>query len=168
MHNGEVPPDRVQDPAELNVPGKGLGRDPQRTPFHWNGGPKAGFTTGEPWLPIAADNDVRNVERERNDSTSILTLYRELIALRRREPALSIGSYQHVAREGDLFAFQRSESGRRFLIVLNFGPNDAVFESDQHTFRGEIAINTHLDRKGERVEGPITIRGDEAIVVELS
>jgi alpha-glucosidase len=39
MHDGEVPPDRVRDPAELNVPGKGLGRDPQRTPFHWNGEP---------------------------------------------------------------------------------------------------------------------------------
>jgi alpha-glucosidase len=111
---------------------------------------------------------VRNVERARDDVKSILNLYRELIALRRREAALSIGSYQHIAREGDLFAFQRSESGRRFLIVLNFGPHDAVFESDQHTFRGEIAINTRLDRSGEHVEGPIQIRGDEAVIVELS
>ena len=168
MHNGEVPPDRVQDPAELNVPGRGLGRDPQRTPFHWTGEPKAGFTTGEPWLPIASDHDVRNVEHERSDPASILNLYRELIALRRREPALSIGSYQHVSRTGDVFAFQRSESGRRFLIVLNFGPDAIVFESDQHTFRGQIVLSTHLDRNGEQVEGPIPMRGDEAVIVELS
>lgn len=168
MHDGEVPPDRVRDPAELNVPGKGLGRDPQRTPFHWNSEPRAGFTTGEPWLPIASDHDVRNVARDKDDPQSILSLYRELIALRRREPALSIGSYQHVDRHGDVFAFQRSESGRRFLIVLNFGPNPAFFESDQHAFRGQVAINTHLDRKGESVEGAIQIRGDEAVVVELN
>jgi len=168
MRDGEVPPDRVRDPAELNVPGKGLGRDPQRTPFHWNGEPQAGFTTGEPWLPIASDYAVRNVERERNEPTSILNLYRELIALRRREPALSIGSYQHVAREDDLFAFQRSESGRRYLIVLNFGPHATTFESDQHLFRGHVAISTHLDRNEEQIEGPIPIRGDEAVIVELS
>jgi hypothetical protein len=43
-----------------------------------------------------------------------------------------------------------------------------VIASDQLSFRGNIAVSTHLDRKGEPVEGPIAIRGDEAIVVELS
>ncbi len=167
MHDGQVPPDRVRDPAELNVPGKGLGRDPQRTPMHWNGEPKAGFTTGDPWLPIAADHDVRNVELERDDATSILTLYRELIALRRREPALSIGAYQHVSTNGGVFAFQRSEEGRRFLIVLNFGSSSVSFQCDHISCQGRIAVDTHLDRKGNRVEGTISLRGDEAVVVEL-
>jgi alpha-glucosidase len=33
-----VPPDRVQDPWEKNVPGLGLGRDPERTPMQWDAG----------------------------------------------------------------------------------------------------------------------------------
>jgi glycosidase len=33
MQDVEVPPDMVQDPFEKNVPGLGLGRDPERTPM---------------------------------------------------------------------------------------------------------------------------------------
>jgi hypothetical protein len=31
-----TPPEKVQDPFEKNVPGRGLGRDPQRTPMQWS------------------------------------------------------------------------------------------------------------------------------------
>ena len=65
MRDVPIPAERVRDPFERNVPGLGLGRDPERTPMQWEGGPGAGFIRGtasgpgvaavEPWLPIAAD-----------------------------------------------------------------------------------------------------------------
>jgi len=33
MEDVPIPPERVRDPFEMNVPGKGLGRDPERTPM---------------------------------------------------------------------------------------------------------------------------------------
>jgi hypothetical protein len=42
----------VHDPWEKNVPGFGLDRDPVRTPMQWTPERHAGFTSGEPWLPI--------------------------------------------------------------------------------------------------------------------
>ena len=93
MHDVTIPIDRVRDPFEKNVPGLGLGRDPVRTPMQWSGGTSADFTTGEPWLPIAADYQDFNVSAERDDPTSMLALYRSLIELRRSEPALSVGEY---------------------------------------------------------------------------
>ena len=39
----DVPPERVQDPWELRVPGHG--RDGARTPMQWDDGPNAGFCT---------------------------------------------------------------------------------------------------------------------------
>ena len=54
----------------------------------------AGFTSGEAWLPLSGDRKTLNV---REDARSMLSLYRKLIALRRREPALSIGA--HVKAE---------------------------------------------------------------------
>ena len=50
-----IPPERVQDPFGKNMPGVGQGRDPERTPMHWDAAENAGFTTGEPWLPLGDD-----------------------------------------------------------------------------------------------------------------
>src|SRR4029079_12034848 len=52
MRDIPIPPELVQDPWEKNVPGLGLGRDPERTPMQWNGAPNSSFTTGTPWLPL--------------------------------------------------------------------------------------------------------------------
>src|SRR6185503_17285360 len=83
MHDVDIPPELVQDPQELGVPGIGLGRDPERTPMQWDASPNAGFTSGTPWLPLAANYRTANVAAEHDDPASMLTLYRRLIALRR-------------------------------------------------------------------------------------
>jgi alpha-glucosidase len=80
MCNGIIPLERVQDPWEKRVPGLGLGRDPARTPMPWDTSPNTGFTTGTLWLPLAANAQAMNVAVARDDSISMLTLYRCLLA----------------------------------------------------------------------------------------
>jgi alpha-glucosidase len=58
------------------------GRDRFRHPMQWDGSPTAGFTTGEPWLPVVEPERV-NVEAQRDDPRSTLSLVRDLLALRR-------------------------------------------------------------------------------------
>jgi alpha-glucosidase len=58
------------------------GRDRFRHPMQWDGSPGGGFSTGDAWLP-PVDPAERNVEAQRDDPESALTLTRELIALRR-------------------------------------------------------------------------------------
>jgi glycosidase len=58
------------------------GRDRYRHPMQWDGSPTGGFTTGEPWLP-AVDPEDTNVEAQREDPGSTLTLVRDLLTLRR-------------------------------------------------------------------------------------
>jgi alpha-glucosidase len=58
------------------------GRDRHRHPMQWDASPQGGFTTGEPWLPLV-DPAARNVAEQRDDPASMLSLVRELIALRR-------------------------------------------------------------------------------------
>ena len=48
MRDVPIPPHRVRDPFEKNVPGLGLGRDPVRTPMQWTGGQWADFSVAEP------------------------------------------------------------------------------------------------------------------------
>jgi alpha-glucosidase len=124
MRDVPIPPDRVQDPWERRVPGLGLGRDPVRTPMQWDAGPGAGFTTApEPWLPLSADHRAVNVSAQEADPGSMLALYRALLALRRAEPALSVGALDAVAAEGDVLTYERRHpaTGRRLRVALNLG-----------------------------------------------
>jgi len=79
----------VRDPRGIAGWPKEKGRDGERTPMQWDATAHAGFTTGEPWLPIPANFVTVNVAAEKDHS--ILQWYRELIALRRANPALHTG-----------------------------------------------------------------------------
>ena len=100
MPDVHIPSELIQDPEEHRVPGLGLGRDPERTPMQWDASENAGFTTGTPWLPVSDDYRSRNVEAQRVDSSSMLTLQHRLIGMRRDERALSVGSYRPVRQAG--------------------------------------------------------------------
>ena len=110
----------MRDPWEKNVPGLGLGRDPERTPMQWDAAQGAGFTDGDPWLPLSADRANVNVEAQRADPRSMFSLYRQLIALRRREPALSIGVHVKAEAVGEVLTYRRFHKGRWITVALNF------------------------------------------------
>jgi alpha-glucosidase len=166
MRDVPIPPDMVQDPFERNVPGKGLGRDPERTPMQWDARPNAGFSAATPWLPIAADFGRVNVEAQRGDRRSMLSLYQRLIALRRGEPALEVGRLETREATGDVLAYiRRGRAGEPgFFVALNLGPEPHRVGGIPD---GAIALSTHLDREGERVRGAIDLRGDEGVVIRL-
>ncbi len=168
MRDVKIPPDRIQDPFEKNVPGLGLGRDPCRTPMQWDGSANAGFTSGTPWLPIDDDYPIVNVVSQSTDPESILTLYHRLIALRREHAALAYGDYEPVAMTGDLLAYVRTLGNRRLLMALNLG-NDphAVSFAEAIEDRGRILISTHLDREGEIMDGDLNLRANEGVIISL-
>jgi len=167
MRDVAIPPERVLDPFEKNVPGLGLGRDPARTPMQWTDAPNAGFTTGTPWLPTAEDYAVHNVASLQIDPFSILNLYRRLIELRRTEAALSVGEYAPVPGVGDLIAYVRKAGDRRFLIVLNLGPRACDFDLGALEAQAALVLSSHLDREPEKLGDEIRLRGDEGVIVEL-
>jgi alpha-glucosidase len=164
-----IPPDEVQDPFERNEPGKGLGRDPQRTPMPWSGdAPAAGFTHGQPWLRLASDWRHRNVLQQFGDPQSLLQLYRHLLEMRRRSPALNRGVYVPLAVHGNALAYARVHEDERVVVVLNFGHANIPVAVDA-MFPGPggpvtIWLSTLLDRE-ERLSGTLTIRGDEGLVL---
>jgi alpha-glucosidase len=162
-----IAPEQVQDPYEKNVPGIGVGRDGCRTPMQWDRSRHAGFSTAEPWLPLAAKWRTQNVATERADPASLLNLYRRLIALRRQSQALSEGNYQSVATTGDLLAYLRRDGSERILVLLNLGTEPVTFEMKDGDLRGQLLISSHPGCDDQRVEGVVDLRAHEAVVIRL-
>jgi alpha-glucosidase len=168
MANTDVPPEKIQDPFEKNVPGLGVGRDPARTPMQWTPGEYAGFSSREPWLPVASDSVVVNVAVEEQDPRSMLTLYRELLRLRRSHGALSAGSYEPVVMSGDLLAYVRRAPQSCVFIALNFGAEPFELELGALGKQGRLLLSTHLDRGGQPSSRAVGLRAHEGVIVELT
>ena len=167
MRDVAVPPAQIQDPWEKNVPGLGLGRDPERTPMQWDAQSNAGFTTGRPWLPLAADAELVNVARQRDDPASILTLYRRLLSLRRERPALAVGGYEAVEASGDILAYARGAGPGRCLIALNLAGTPQRLAVPPEFRDGRVLLSTVPDDAAERATSGLELRGDEGVVIAL-
>jgi alpha-glucosidase len=167
MPQARLEPHEVRDPFERNVPGFGLGRDGCRTPMQWDDSRHAGFSDVAPWLPLGEDHRARNVVNERSAATSLYNLHRRLIALRRREPALSIGSWQPLATQGDLVIYIRAHGGARFLVALNLGHQPMHMDFGDEKLAGRVVLSTELDRDDSEIEHELALRGDEGVIVAL-
>jgi alpha-glucosidase len=107
------------------------GRDGERTPMQWNDSKNAGFTKGKPWLPVAPSYKTHNVAAETKDEHSILSFYRQLLALRHKEAALLDGDY--IALNPDdpnVLTYLRRYKDEAILVVLNMSASDQKVRFD--------------------------------------
>ncbi len=165
MRQVAIAPDQVRDPFEKNVPGIGMGRDGCRTPMQWDATTYAGFSTSPPWLPLADDFAQENVVNLDADARSILSLYKALIHLRQKSPPLMHGDYVPIAAEGDLLLYRRQSEGAAAVIALNLGAEPVSLASEAIGLDGEILLSTLLDRQGEKIQGTLDLRGNEAVII---
>jgi alpha-glucosidase len=161
MRNTPVPPELVQDPHEKQEPGLGLGRDPVRTPMPWDASPNAGFTTGTPWLPLAADWRTVNVSTLVETPGSMADLHRRLLHLRRMRPSLNVGDISLLPVRDAVLAYERRSGGEATVIALNLSGAKAPWELSREA---EILLSTHRS-PGAAPAGMIELAGDEAIVL---
>ena len=167
MEDGTIPPAQVRDICATTTPGNGMGRDPARTPMQWDASTHGGFSTGEPWLPVSPNCSDVNVETEKDDPLSMLTLYRRLIGLRRDDPALAGGAWKPLCVQGGAFVYLRAAGLRRLMIALNMTDEPCALLLANRLRGGLVLLNTHLDRSEEVVAEDLELRADEGVIVEL-
>jgi alpha-glucosidase len=163
-----IPPDRVHDPFERNVPGIGVGRDGARTPMQWSTEEFSGFSTLEPWLPLSVDWHVRNVQVFAQHKGSIYGLYRRLIQARRYSQALRRGSYDPIGSSGDLLLYVRTCGSERILVALNLGSEPARVSVGSTECTGRILVSTSGEHDGDTTGPSISLDANEGVVVELA
>jgi alpha-glucosidase len=160
-----VPPERVVDVD---------GRDPERAPIPWRppseAGDGAGFTTGEPWLPLVADAEHLCVARQAADPRSTLALVRRLAALRARTPALQRGSQRTLEAGDDIFAWLREDEGETLLVAVNFATDPVpVRPLAELPRRASLVLSSDPDRLDADVDPNRFVLGPgEAVLLRLA
>ena len=141
-------------------------RDQARGPMPWRRGPGAGFTTGKPWLPLPPDAETRNVEAQAEDSESVLSFYRSLLALRRRTSALQQGTQRLLdTADPDVLAYVRDVGRSQAFVALNFGNRRvtiAVPPPPADPWR--LGLSTHRMPREEPVGATLILEPNEAFV----
>src|SRR5882672_10184363 len=115
----------VQDPiGKLGWPLE-KGRDGERTPMQWTGGQNAGFSKAKPWLPVPPSAKTHNVASEMKDQNSVLSFYRQLLAMRHKEAVLLEGDYLALnEKDSNVLSYVRRYKDEAILVVLNMSATE--------------------------------------------
>lgn len=125
----DIPPEDLKDPFGQALYPAIPGRDGSRTPMPWKmGEPNAGFTTGDPWLPVPEDHYERAVDVQTHHPDSLLNTWRRLLKWRKKQPALEAGDFQLLDTESPIFAFVRQYAEQRLLCVFNLSDAPTRFD----------------------------------------
>jgi oligo-1,6-glucosidase/alpha-glucosidase len=151
----DIPPHRIRDPQHLRQPTLDIGRDRSRTPMPWDGTAFAGFSSVGPWLPLNGDWPTRNVSSETDDPKSMLTLYKRLLAIRRAEPALSLGGLVLTDTPPGVLAYERHHASKGLRVLLNLTPEVALCN-----WQGTALLSTV---SGAPQQG--LLRADEGVII---
>ena len=105
------------------------GRDNARTPMQWNDEANAGFTTGQPWLPVNPNYTQINAQAALQDPDSVFWYYKRLIELRKSYAVFAQGDFTLLEENHPhLFVYQRSTEKEQILVVCNFAAEEVLWE----------------------------------------
>lgn len=121
LPEGDVPFELMRDPYGIAFWPDFKGRDGCRTPMPWDTSEHAGFSAGQPWLPVMNSHRMLSVEAQASDSNSALNRFRRLQNWRHEQPALCWGSIRMLDTPEPVLAFVREHEGQRLLAMFNLG-----------------------------------------------
>ncbi|MEZ0448957.1 glycoside hydrolase family 13 protein [Cellulomonas sp. ICMP 17802] len=135
----------LQDPMHFRSEGVDPGRDGCRVPLPWSGSTSPyGFSpdgsTARPWLPQPAAWAGLTVTAQEADPASTLHLYRDLLAIRRSEPALGDGPMTWIDSADDVLAFARGD----LVCVVNLGDEPAVLPAHTDVLLASAPLDAGL------------------------
>ncbi|WP_299701120.1 alpha-glucosidase family protein [uncultured Tateyamaria sp.] len=145
--------EELTDPPALRFWPGIKGRDGCRTPMVWEAeAPNAGFTSGNPWLPVKAPQAARAVDIQEVANDSVLHFYRNAIAFRKANPALQSGRTAFLTAPKAVLAFRRETAEQTLTCAFNLskepltltlsdaanltGPYNAALENQTLTLPG--------------------------------
>ncbi|TNE51859.1 MAG: DUF3459 domain-containing protein, partial [Sphingomonadales bacterium] len=140
LPQGHVPFEDLQDPEAIANWPHTLGRDGARTPMPWVAkAPNAGFSNANrTWLKLDSAHATLAVDQQSDDRGSMLGFTRQLLAERKRHPALVAGQSELLDTPDGIVAFVRSDSVEQALCVFNLSGETVDWSPPKEFANAEI------------------------------
>ncbi|NCU29458.1 alpha-amylase [Candidatus Saccharibacteria bacterium] len=140
-----------------------LGRGVVRTPMQWENSNHAGFTKGVAWLPHHT-NSTNTVNAQINDPDSFLSLYKNLLVLRRKHSALRTGEFVLDDTLDGVLVYSRMDGEEEFITAVNMSPEPIVYTCDIPV---DMLISSHpCDRPYVFDGSSVQLQPNEAVILK--
>jgi alpha-glucosidase len=129
LPEAELAPEDMRDPFGIAYWPEFRGRDGSRTPMPWqHDAPQAGFTIGQPWLPVSPEHPALAVDVQETDGGALLHAWRGFLAWRKAHPALVSGALRPLDLPAPVLGFVREGEDERIACLFNLSGADAVVD----------------------------------------
>jgi alpha-glucosidase len=156
LTEAELPFEALQDPYGIAFWPEFKGRDGCRTPIPWEpAAANAGFSDGQPWLPVPAEHAARAVGAQQDDVDSVLNFARRLLHWRKGIPQLTLGDIAFFDAPEPVLALRRDLDGKSVFAAFNLGDQPQSFNWPQA--ENALAMNGHGlpgDKQGSTIVLP--------------
>jgi alpha-glucosidase len=112
---------------------------------------------------MAAGSEEISVAVQERQERSMLSLYRRLLELRRKHPALHAGIVEDVTAQSGVLSYRRTLGEERFEVLLNMTGEPQQVQSG----KGKVVLTTIMDGEGAELGGDIVVEGAEGVLIRL-
>ena len=142
------------------------GRDHARTPMQWHGDQAhAGFTVGQPWIPVNDNFTGINVAQNLAEKDSVFATYQQLIQYRKDHDIVVKGDFQLLYPDHPaVFAYKRQWQDDAFVVLAN------VSEEEQTVAVAELSLNDVIINNYDELtvrDGQLTLEPYQAIAITI-
>lgn len=142
------------------------GRDHARTPMQWRGDQAhAGFTVGQPWIPVNDNFTEINVAQNLAEKDSVFATYQQLIQYRKDHDIVVKGDFQLLYPDHPaVFAYKRQWQDDAFVVLAN------VSEEEQTVDVAELSLNDVIINNYDEVtvrNGQLRLEPYQAIAITI-
>ena len=111
---------------------KAKGRDNARTPMQWDDSLNAGFSTGQPWLPVHPKFNTINVKTDSKSKHSIQAFLKTFLSLRKKHQVFLDGELTFHSIHPNIYAYERANKEERILILTSFADHAITITLKDH------------------------------------
>ena len=140
-----------------------ISRDNARTPMQWDAEPNAGFTAGDPWMPVNPNYTWLNAAAQIDAPDSVFAHYQALIRLRHELPVLVDGDFTPLMVEDpQIWAYTRNTPDRKLLVIANCGRHPQAVEIGREWTSADLLLGNLPDTPATSASTCLQLAGWDA------